>query len=75
MPSPSDTGSQTAGTSSVLAYATMATASRAVTEAIAPAVLVSALATGHSAGQGDKQAERQGATKWAGYQDVWVGLG
>ena len=52
MPSPSDTGSQTAGTSSVLAYATMATASRAVTEAIAPAVLVSALATGHSAGQG-----------------------
>jgi len=52
MSSTSDTGSQTAGTSSVLAYATMATASRAVTEAIAPAVLVSALATGHSAGQG-----------------------
>jgi len=52
MSSTSDTGSQTAGTSSVLAYATMATASRAVTEALAPAVLVSALATGHSAGQG-----------------------
>ena len=38
--------------SSVMPYAVMAAASRSVTEAIGPAVLVSALATSHSAAQG-----------------------
>ena len=52
MASSIDTGAQRTGSSSVLPYTVMATASRAVTEAIAPAVLVSALATGHSAVEG-----------------------
>ena len=52
MPSTIDADSVNAGSSGVVPYATMATASRAVTEAIAPAVLVAALATGHTAAEG-----------------------
>jgi len=52
MTSTIDSGGPRTGYSSVLNYTILATASRAVTEAIAPAVLVSALATGHSALEG-----------------------